>query len=193
MSAVTLSHLPSTFPCQPQVPRHIASSIGSVLVSSLSILCVFICTHSWLLMHTITPECCVVAGTVVMGVKFQLKAAGLRLQPSVPRTSQGGRPSIQLRSTCFSYFCHILEHSQKGLCLMSVMVWNGHGAVKTAVASHPGELSSQSVGCVCGDTKQPGSAFRQQTDYVHVSDSSEAGGGRVSHSWIKSNGNSRNS
>lgn len=143
-----------------------------MLVSSL----ILICTCTWLLMYTITPECWVAAGTVVTGVKYQLKAAGLKpaTECSSHPTSREGCPSVQLHSFCLSYFCHVLEHSWKGLCLTSVMVWNGHGAVITAMATHPSDvyghlmplvlLESWAVSCVCRDMEQPESAFSQSLE-----------------------------
>ena len=104
-------------------------------------------------MHTITPDCCVAAGAVVTGVKYQLKAAVLKTttECSSHPSSQEGRPSVQLHSFCLSYFCHVLEYSQKGLCLTSVMVWNGHGAITTTMATYPsGAQPSSAAGLVGG-------------------------------------------
>lgn len=122
LSVVAHVHRPSALPSrQSQLPRHLASSMGNLLGRSLNILCVLMCTYSCLLTDTImcavyTPECCMAAGTVVTGFKYQLKAVALMIGAdcSLHPTSQEGRPSRQLHSSCFSYFCYVLEHSQKG-------------------------------------------------------------------------------
>lgn len=124
---------PSPFPFhQSQPPRHIASSMGNLLVSSLNILCVLMCTYSCLLTYTLmcavyTPGCCAGAGPVVTGFQYQLKAAELILgtECSFYPTSREGRPSNQLHSPCLSYFCYVLE-----------------GAITKAIAAHPGEVTA---------------------------------------------------
>ena len=141
---------------------------------------ILVCTYSWLLMHTITPDCCVAAGAVVTGVKYQLKAAVLKTttECSSHPSSQEGRPSVQLHSSCLSYFCHVLEYSQKGLCLTSVMVWNGHGAITTTMATYPSGVHSHPVplvlvvvvvvvlleSCACRGAKQPETASSQSLE-----------------------------
>lgn len=124
---------PSPFPFhQSQLPRHIASSMGNLLVSSLNILCVLICTYSFLLMDTLTcavytPECCTGAGPVVTGFQNQLKAAELMIGTgcSLYPTSQEGRPY-----SCLHFSVTSLSTARKD---------SAQGAVTKAIAAHPGE------------------------------------------------------
>lgn len=83
-----------------------------------------------------------------MGLKYRPKAARPEVAFSVPQALAPRKAAFLISSMVssgFSYFWYLREHSQKQLCLTSVMVWNGQGAITTAISTCPGEVHSHSV------------------------------------------------